>query len=409
MAKASSRLPVIIAPSNQRSKTPPGIHTQIAHLTAEIAARWAARAGISFEHEQATEAAHAADIEAMEGRLARLADRLPRHNTTLADVIALARVAHNWRGYPGSRANDDWPERLIDGVLQMATADPETAAQRVQSLIDSRPRSPSVEEIANAIGVVHCAPSSSGLLEEWRAARAESIRVYDEQDAYINSVLAIGQRPDEHCGEYTAFEQACRRSDYRLAAAGKAIWAISPGSSADLMAFASAAVEWWDEKIADVLGDASDTAYDMKGLAHLIRAVCEFCGEMVPAKIEDHFAANTTGPVERLPFKGDYGPVCGSDGKPVAFDYTNDEFAQKFLPTVRILFGLLALDRASVTLSVKSLLESIGQEEGEQFARDVRSVSERLHALGEMATAGAGRIALALEDLAAIALEEEQD
>jgi hypothetical protein len=41
--------------------------------------------------------------------------------------------------------------------------------------------------------------------------------------------------------------------------------------------------------VAGILSDTEDTGYDMKALAHLIRAVCEFCGEPILSKLEDMF------------------------------------------------------------------------------------------------------------------------
>ena len=263
-------LATYIAKRSQDNAMPPviltGVHAEIRQIAAEIEARWNARKGITLEQERATQEEHDATIAALETKLQQLGDRLPAERPSLEDAFAIAHVARNWQNAPGRildaaevaidsesySEREIWDCRLIRAVLQLEASqavapDAATAAaQRVSDLINSKPRSPTIAEVAAAIGSAR-EPVGSQLLERFNAAQAECVRAYTELDSYHRRIEGRGGKVDERHPEHVALDRTRARSDDLQTGAIRAIWASKPQSRADLMAFLGAAVECWDE------------------------------------------------------------------------------------------------------------------------------------------------------------------
>ena len=94
------------------------------------------------------------------------------------------------------------------------------------------------------------------------------------------------------------------------------------------------------------------------------------------------------------------GPFLDEDGNPVAFLYTNEEFAKTFLPTVRILFDLLARDRTDIAVKMKAFIDDGGWDDALDFMDSVQDGCNALNAISAMCTTGMYRFVQGFADVA---------
>lgn len=225
------------------------------------------------------------------------------------------------------------------------------AAAQIVALINSSPRSPTQEEIEAIVARALSPPQQAEpdpRLAAWRK------RVADYQAAG-----AKGDRDD------AAMDALLRDLD----AHARAIWATPARTFADVLLRVELAKEWNSPvDIRDpeyplcILQKGDGASIDDLALAHVVQAIlqlgkCNFslpAATASPAELGEH---PPTKPVTCLA-DIDFEPVVGPDGKAIEFNYTNDEFADAFCPTIRMAFALLGRDKDGVCEVVRSLTEN---------------------------------------------------
>jgi hypothetical protein len=92
----------------------------------------------------------------------------------------------------------------------------------------------------------------------------------------------------------------------------------------------------------------------------------------------------------------DFKPVINPEtGKPLTFDYTNDEFARSFLPSIRIAFCIMGRDRNGVADFVRGLTEEPDDPKAELLFKlldNWRSVQSTFEAIAGFAGAASARV-----------------
>lgn len=252
------------------------------------------------------------------------------------------------------------------------------AAAAIVALINSSPRSPRIEEVA---AIIARAVSSQAFADDHHARIAkvkEFIKKCEAADAKMRETNADAD--DDDADRLTGeFGRYC-----------DTIYSVPSQTLTGLQERAEIARYWhqivgeeWDEP-----DDCDD--WGNRTIAELIKAVLEF-GPPPPTK--RMMSASEI----------DFKPILGSDGKPISFDFTNAEFADRYCPWIRLAFVLLSKDREGLIDGIK---EFANDGEASSLVDGLvmwEEIENKFEALSAFASAIWARITTAMEVL------EEQD
>ena len=92
----------------------------------------------------------------------------------------------------------------------------------------------------------------------------------------------------------------------------------------------------------------------------------------------------------------DFKPVINPEtGKPLSFDYMNEEFARSFLPSIRIAFCIMGRDREGVADFVRGLTDNPDDPEAEALFKLLDNwmiVQNKFEAIGGFCAAASARV-----------------
>lgn len=127
------------------------------------------------------------------------------------------------------------------------------------------------------------------------------------------------------------------------------------------------------------LGEAQAQDVFERPAARLVEAVLQFGGSSAPR----------LGDV-------DFEPAINPEtGKPLSFDYTNEDFGRAFLPSIRLAFCIMGRDREGVAAFVRGLTQDPDDPEAETLFKlldNWRIVQNKFEAIAHFAQAASARV-----------------
>jgi hypothetical protein len=264
------------------------------------------------------------------------------------------------------------------------------ASAALLALINSRPASPRLEEISaiieRTVGAVAKSAQRNGDLAEW----------CDMVSRYLN-----GSNEDE---ERTA--QSEDALEEALCATTEGIWARPVHTWDDLVVRAAIAVHWnspdydtdpaYPDDIVRVAIADNGRGYDDYALAHVVRGVLDLAGLTFDSDGRLLSGPNKVDAIAGNPADADAEPPT-FEALQVTFDYTNKQFADRYLPSVRIAFAMLQRDHIAATMVIHKLHDD---EEAMQELMDTMEdwevVSKQFSALSEFMQTARARTIVAI-------------
>ena len=96
-----------------------------------------------------------------------------------------------------------------------------------------------------------------------------------------------------------------------------------------------------------------------------------------------------------------YGPVLGSDGKPIEFGYTNEEFAAAFCPWLRMAFIVIGYDRKELVDFAARLAAETDSEAVQEMLTNWDIIAKKCSSLSEFTQSALARTIAAIDGMEA--------